>query len=426
MEGEGTKRPRGDEDGQDVPLSDVASTDGPLKKVRTHKKKRLAIMYGYLGKGYHGSQKSDGVITIEHVLEDALRKAGALDADNNLGTISFTRASRTDKGVSAMVNVAAGNFLLPKEDGADASSGLADRLNASLPDHIRVWAVVKVRGGFSAKDSPCSRTYDYVCPAWMLMPHQEEQEEERDDRGWVCGASRDKMMQWQSTPEVLEKLNQVLLYFVGTHNYHNYTNGKNADSNDAKRVITSFRALRSIMLPVTTTTTTSEGEKNSEAQYIHFRIKGQSFMLHQIRKMMCMVFLLARNAFRDAEKVIRGSFGRPHLNIPKAPAVGLFLREVHFDVYNKKWGRGEGREPVLLQQDVQEKVEQFAQHFIWPQVVIQSQDFEEFLADVKKYPLDFAPIAATADAMEEQRRENEEKRKQLSATGAPKVTIQKF
>lgn len=69
----------------------------------------------------------------------------------------------------------------------------------------------------------------------------------------------------------------------------------------------------------------------------------------------------------------------------KAPAIGLFLREVHFDQYNKFWGKGlfscflfslgskslsfvlgEGREPVLLSPDLSAKIDEFAQAHIWP------------------------------------------------------------
>lgn len=201
------------------------------KKVRTHKKRRMCVVYGYRGKGYHGSARGGGpadreIPTIEADVEKALLAAGAIDSNSDLGKISFSRASRTDKGVSAMANAFGANLYFSQEE-IDNRSIWIDRVNSFLPPVIRVWAVFRVRGSFSAKEAPCSRTYDYVAPSFCFLPPLPEVPD------------RERVVDDAS----VNHINAMLLYFLGTNNFHNYTNGKTVDSRDAKRIIISFKVL---------------------------------------------------------------------------------------------------------------------------------------------------------------------------------------
>ena len=246
---------------------------GGEKKVRTHQKKKVAVLYGYRGKGYHGSQKGgDGLPTIEGDLEKALIDAKVIDERSDLKNIGFSRASRTDKGVSAMVNCFGAKLYFSKEELEDRRPWV-ERVNTFLPENIRVWNAFRVRGSFNAREAVCSRTYDYVAPLFCFRPREE-------DEGWTLD---------------VEQLNSCLLHYVGTNNFHNYTNGKKYESSDVRRVIWNFRALK--MMDI------------GGQPFIHFRIKGQSFMLHQIRKIMCMIMLICRDGHLHSErgkKVIQG------------------------------------------------------------------------------------------------------------------------
>lgn len=68
------------------------------------KKIWVAIIFGYNGRAYHGSQKATGVPTVEGDLERALFDAGFISPLNfgNLNKIGWCRGSRTDKGVHAI------------------------------------------------------------------------------------------------------------------------------------------------------------------------------------------------------------------------------------------------------------------------------------------------------------------------------------
>lgn len=67
-------------------------------------------------------------------------------------------------------------------------------------------------------------------------------------------------------------------------------------------------------------------------EWIRLRIHGQSFMLHQIRKLVGMSILLMKANPADISHIIELSLSpKQKWNIPKAPGLGLLLAEVSFD-----------------------------------------------------------------------------------------------
>lgn len=67
-------------------------------------KTRIALITGYNGSEFSGSQKNPDVRTVEEEIEKALHKLGCI-ADYNFGDlkkIAFNRATRTDKRVHAL------------------------------------------------------------------------------------------------------------------------------------------------------------------------------------------------------------------------------------------------------------------------------------------------------------------------------------
>lgn len=96
----GDKRPMLDDDVE----NEIKIQKTEIETVQRIKRKNHVIMLCYLGKDYYGMQRNPGMKTIEEDLVNALLKANLITTEHfeNLRTINFQRAARTDKGVSAV------------------------------------------------------------------------------------------------------------------------------------------------------------------------------------------------------------------------------------------------------------------------------------------------------------------------------------
>ena len=108
----------------------VETVEQDPKKHHQHlgKKIRIAILAGYNGVNFWGSQKNDGVRSVEGELEKALHAIGMISSFNfgDLKKIGWGRATRTDKKVHALINTFSAKVLVnnkpttvekPAEDG---------------------------------------------------------------------------------------------------------------------------------------------------------------------------------------------------------------------------------------------------------------------------------------------------------------------
>jgi len=124
---------------------------------------------------------------------------------------------------------------------------------------------------------------------------------------------------YRITPARLQQLQDALSLYEGTQNFHNYTIQKTFRDPSAKRHIKSFRA-------------NPEPIQMRDTQWLSLRVHGQSFMMHQIRKMVGMAVMLVRCG--TTLERIEESYGERRVSIPKAPGLGLLLERPVFDSYN--------------------------------------------------------------------------------------------
>ncbi|KAK4180184.1 pseudouridine synthase [Triangularia setosa] len=425
----------------------IEFTPDEIKAEDRRPKRKVAVLIGYAGTGYHGIQINHKEKTIEGDIFAAFVAAGAISKANadDPKKSSLVRCARTDKGVHAAGNVLSLKLIVEDEN-------IVDQINSHLPEQIRIWGIQRTVNAFSCYQSCDSRWYEYLMPSYSLLPPQpqsflgkkisesakekgvlEEHLERLDDvKGFweqveknyiepilaklgaeiraevlrklqdstdkelaedrlptkndqedgskevsagidvempdavqdqaekpaeevkptddapkeqktekelspVDAAVRDikaayvaAKRRYRITPARIERLQQALNLYLGTHNYHNYTVMKSFKDASAKRHIKSFEA---------NTTPIQIGD----TEWLSLKVHGQSFMMHQIRKMVAMAVMVVRcGAPLD---LIKESYSPRRISIPKAPGLGLMLERPMFTEYNKR-AAGFGKDPI--------------------------------------------------------------------------------
>lgn len=313
---------------EELENDEEAKNNREKKRSFVPRKKKCALLLCYCGAGYNGMQINPGVRTIEEELVNALFKAEAITEDGKacLGKMSFQRCARTDKGVSAARQIVSLK-MIPEQS-------IVPKINEHLPPEIRVIAMKRTTRGFDAKGNCSARTYEYLTPTYSFAKDYQT------------------TTNYRVTEEKIEEVNQVLSKFLGTHSYHNFTSGKRFDDASAKRYIMKFKCGKPF-------------EKDGR-EFITISVKGQSFMLHQIRKMIGLALAIVRGV--APLSTIELARMEKKVDIPKAPAVGLVLDEVHFEAYNRRYG-DDGIHESLEWDENEEEIQQFKDQYIYKQII---------------------------------------------------------
>ena len=81
-------------------------------------------------------------------------------------------------------------------------------------------------------------------------------------------------------PEQEAAIDKALQIYEGTHRFHNFTSGKASNDPSSSRYIISFR--------------TGAKLEYTGVEFLELLVEGQSFMIHQIRKMIGRIVLALR------------------------------------------------------------------------------------------------------------------------------------
>lgn len=155
----------------------------------------------------------------------------------------------------------------------------------------------------------------------------------------------------------IDRIQNALDHYLGTRNFHNYTVAKNFRDPSAKRQIKSFVANSTPILI-------------NGTEWLSLKVHGQSFMMHQIRKMVGMVALLVRCG-TDLERIPQ-SYGETKYSIPKAPGLGLLLERPVFDVYNTQVAAKFDREKLDFGK-YEKELEDFKQKEIYQKIFAEEE-----------------------------------------------------
>ncbi|PWZ03578.1 pseudouridine synthase, partial [Testicularia cyperi] len=325
-------------------------------------KRKVAVKFGYCGIGYSGLQINPGVKTIEGDIFDAFCKAGAVSKDNavNPNKVGLQRAARTDRGVHAAGNLLSLKLIL-EPSGLEEGQTLQDRVNGLLPDFIRIWGITRVQNGFNARTSCDSRQYEYLLPTYVFIPpkpgtamhemlvrmRREELEKKQaqattngeastsssttsldevvDHPFWASHGTTSEFAtdikakkQWRIPAAQVDRIRSIFAKYSGSHNFHNFTVGKEFRDRSNQRFMKEL--------------TISDPKIINGTEWLSIKFHGQSFMLHQIRKMIGLLVLIGRT--NAPAELIPECFGPARIHIPKAPGLGLLLEQPLFGAYN--------------------------------------------------------------------------------------------
>ncbi|EKM81690.1 hypothetical protein AGABI1DRAFT_118781 [Agaricus bisporus var. burnettii JB137-S8] len=303
-------------------------------------KRQCALLIGFCGSGYNGMQMYPPPLkTIEGTLFKALVEAGAVSQDNanDPVKVALARAARTDAGVHAAGNIVSLKMIMHVPGIPD----LVGRVNELLPPEIRLWGYVRAQNSFNARLACDSRKYTYYFPSYLLIPPKPgsnlhrvlaQHAESLGHNGSILSHSfwdnpnsskEDDMRRkraWRVTQDRIADLRTAAQKFIGTHNFHNFTVGRDASDKSNMRHMKSIE----IADPVT----------HGDTEWVSVLFHGQSFMLHQVRKMMSSLVLSCRT--NTSPNIVTELYKNPDAFIPKMPSLGLLLEEPIFASYNSR------------------------------------------------------------------------------------------
>ncbi|XP_060806019.1 pseudouridylate synthase 1 homolog isoform X2 [Amyelois transitella] len=352
---------------EDLATSKEEGESAEKKSCERIKRKKVALLLGYCGVDYFGMQRNPGVQTIEEDLFKALLDAKYITEDDfkSQQNIQFQRSSRTDKGVSAARQVV--SLKLPLE--ADI-----EEINKRLPECIRIFGLKRVTNRFNSKVKCNARTYSYTLPTYAFEPSLDTEEERKG---------------YRISKEKLEQVNKVLSVYNGTKSYHNFTEKKHHTDPSASRYMMGF-SIEKVFV-------------ESDMEFAVLLVKGQSFMLHQIRKMVGLMIAVVRG--HADEGVMEKAFGKDKVMIPTAPGLGLVLDMVHYDRYDAKF---KVSHESLTWEPLEDTIQKFKHEYIYPNIVkgeIEGNSMGAWLEKLKTHSYepsdDVTDEKATEDAEKE-------------------------
>lgn len=245
----------------------------------------------YLGLRYHGWQVQKGLKTIQGTLERVFRYV--------LGHEDFTvlGSSRTDSGVSCLK----GAFALFLREELIVPDFI-QTANENLPSDIRLVQGKPVSRDFNIIQDVIAKRYGYYF-AIGEKPHPFHS---------VALAYAGK------NPDI-ELMRKAAALFIGKHDFRRFcTQGKQIED-----------YTREIHTSEIVSISSNEGFWHGENTYV-FRVRGDGFLMHQVRRMAAALFLVGKGevSLNDIVRALTEKEAQPFC--PKAPAQGLVLEEVVF------------------------------------------------------------------------------------------------
>eukprot|EP00477_Mikrocytos_mackini_P002488 GAHX01002795.1.p1 GENE.GAHX01002795.1~~GAHX01002795.1.p1 ORF type:complete len:321 (-),score=59.82 GAHX01002795.1:47-1009(-) len=305
-----------------------ASDDRIVKEDPKASKQNYMFYLSFIGTGYLGSQYGPDIKSVEGAIFEAVCKTNYLKESNksNPDKNGFKRTSRVDKGVHAvMFNI---SMKLQTTDSPDL---IVETIQKHLPESIQLNKVLKVSKRFKPRFSCKFRKYKYVFPHTSINNY------------------------------TLERANKLFSRLAGNLIFWNFTNKVAFKDQCARRDIKYIKLTQ------------------LNEDFTEVKLKGVSFMKHQIRKMVGLVLCVIHFGLEDEK--LEASLTEQRVLVPKAPSQGLYLYRLRFlNLYDRKFNSD------LNGKDVKNKMEMFENKLLSENIM--SEDYKEFYKGWLEYVLE--------------------------------------
>ena len=312
---------------------------------------------------------------IRPLIEKALYEADGIEEGGPRTSVQLgaDEIQPTKASNHASVEIAKGDYALGDIRGGEASlDAPPQKTQATKIEKVQPGIGDDIKGTSSAPDLNTEITYhhriadireagfrvnsiDDIVPLPNLTPEKKALEAATKP---LKKAYINAKKTYRISPARVARLQEVLDQYSGTKNYHNYTTLKKFKDPSAKRHIKSFKiGEQPIMI--------------NGAEWLSLKVHGQSFMMHQIRKMVGMAALVVRCGCPTSR--ITESFEDVNLSIPRVPGLGLLLERPVFDSYNTHQAEKHGREKIdFCKYD--QVIEEFKQREIYERIFREEEE----------------------------------------------------
>jgi tRNA pseudouridine38-40 synthase len=251
--------------------------------------RRVKLTVAYDGTEFFGWQVQPGLPTIQGTLEAVFELI-------EKRPVHVAGSGRTDAGVHALAQVAAVSM-----ENAIPVDNLRRALNRQLPGSIRITKVEDVHESFHPRFDAISKTYEY-----------------RIFRAEVCSPFDRRYVHHHPYPMDPSKFIALAPVFEGERDFTAFAAADDRDALEESKVRTIYSS-----------------SAREAGDHLVYTVKGSGFLKHMVRNIVG-TLLEGSKGNLDAGDVHRFFEPGSRKATPRAPACGLFLREVEYDFLGRE------------------------------------------------------------------------------------------